>query len=502
MACALLISLGEYQNMDPLPSAKVDIGVLHKLCRTALNIDGAKITELTGELEAPFFEKMVTQFCKDNADEESFVFYYSGHGGTSIIGDNAVFTMYGTDGGQVALPSVLKILEDSFPHGLIILDSCSSGSASICEASYDFLEHSSKGYTLIASSEKDECSYAGAGDCPSIFTGVLKVAFDCFYYVDSPYCPVSSAIEMMNCAMGVHNSAELNKLMHPIVHNMYACDGGFKSRGKVFEKSGPYLFNESNIHFVVNNMNSNDYRRARVSVLLGEDPTVQIEEVLPILESTEIQEEMEGNPLFENEKEERRLANKPLTSIVFNVFPNSIDLLINNPKWRVYWENNSVLHIRLDKNTHLKFGSLSYERLKCYEDLKQSQQERCMDKAALASVLSSLYVRTSYLMEKIGSAFNRVLNGGIDDSELMALCAQNKKLADKVTEDALNLPYSIDSSALESDINHLIGMAGAISSFVNLYTGDDVMHTNSQSRLCQAGAFLEQCAESHRGLFS
>lgn len=60
MACALLISLGEYQNMDPLPSAKVDIGVLHKLCRTALNIDGAKITELTGELEAPFFEMMVT----------------------------------------------------------------------------------------------------------------------------------------------------------------------------------------------------------------------------------------------------------------------------------------------------------------------------------------------------------------------------------------------------------------------------------------------------------
>lgn len=125
-----------------------------------------------------------------------------------------------------------------------------------------------------------------------------------------------------------------------------------------------------------------------------------------------------------------------------------------------------------------------------------------MDKAALASVLSSLYVRASYLIEKIGSAFNRVLNGGIDESELMALCTQNKKLAYKVTEDALNLPYSIDSSALESDINHIIGMTGAISSFVNLYTGDDVMHTNSQSRLCQAGAFLEQCAESHRGLFS
>ena len=139
MACALLISLGDYENMDLLPSAKVDIGVMHKLCRTVLNIDGAKITELTGELETPFFEMMVAQFCKDNADEESFVFYYSGHGGTSIIGDNAVFTMYGTDGGQVALPSILKIFEDSFPHGLVILDSCSSGSASICEASYDFL---------------------------------------------------------------------------------------------------------------------------------------------------------------------------------------------------------------------------------------------------------------------------------------------------------------------------------------------------------------------------
>lgn len=502
MACALLISLGEYQNMDLLPSAKVDIGVMHKLSRTAFNIEVAKITELTGELEAPFFEMMVTQFCKDNADEEAFVFYYSGHGGTSTIGDNAVFTLYGTDGGQVALPSILKIFEDSFPHGLVILDSCSSGSASICEASYDFLEHSSKGYTLIASSEKEESSYAGAVDCPSIFTGVLKVAFDCFNDVDSPYCPVSAAIEMMNCAMGVHNSIELNKVMHPIVRNMYACDGVFKSRGKVFENSGPYLFNESNIHFVANSMNSNDYRRARVSVLLGEDLTAQIEEILPILESPEIIEKMERNPLFENEEEECRLANKPLTSIVFDVFPKSTDLLIYNPKWRVYWENSSISHIRLDKNARLKFGSLSYERLKCYGDLQQSQREHCMDKAALASVLSSLYVRASYLMEKIGSAFNRVLNGGIDESELMALCAHNKKLADKVTEDALNLPYSIDSSALESDINHLIGMAGAISSFANLYTGDDVMHTNSQSRLCQAGAFLEQCAESHRGLFS
>ena len=502
MACALLISLGEYQNMDPLPSAKVDMGVMHKLCRTALNIDGAKITELTGELEAPFFEMMVTQFCKDNADEESFVFYYSGHGGTSIIGDNAVFAMYGTDGERVALPSILKILEDSFPHGLIILDSCSSGSASICEASYDFFEHSSKGYTLIASSEKDESSYAGAVDCPSIFTGVLKVAFDCFIDVDSPYCPVSAVIEMMNCAMGVHNSAELNKLMHPIVHNMYACDGVFKSRGKVFEKSGPFLFNESNIHFVANNMNSNDYRRARVSVLLGEDLTVQIEEVLTILESPEILEKMERNPLFENEDEECRLANKPLTSIVFDVFPKSTDLLINNPKWRVYWEISSISHIRLDKNVHLKFGSLSYERLKCYGDLQQSQREHCMDKAALALELSSLYLRASYLMEEISSSFNRVLNGRIDESVLTERCTLFKKLADETADIALNLPYSIDSAVLESDINHLIGMTGALSNFINLFADDNDLRANTQSRLCLASAFLEQCAESHRGIYS
>lgn len=105
-------------------------------------------------------------------------------------------------------------------------------------------------------------------------------------------------------------------------------------------------------------------------------------------------------------------------------------------------------------------------------------------------------------METFGSACNRVLNGRNEESALVALCSQHKTLVDKATADALDLPYSTDSPALESDINHLIGMTGALSNLVNLYTNGEEINTANHSRFLQARIFLGQCVESHRGIFA
>lgn len=502
MACALLISLGEYKNMALLPSARADLDTMHKLCRTVLNIDETKIAMKTGELEARFFEMVVTQFCIDNADEDAFIFYYSGHGGVSNTGDNGDFSLYGTDGKHVTLPSVLEKFEDNFSHGLVILDSCSSGSASICDTSCDFIERSSTGYTLFASSERGESSYADAADCPSVFTGALKIAFDCHNETNSPFYPISSVIETVNFAMGVKNRTMQNKSMHPVVRNLYACDRVFNSGYRAFEKSVPFHFDKFKYHFAVKNMNSNDFRRVRVSVLVDEEFPNDIKDILSIIGSGEVLGEIERNHLFANEREAQRLTGKPLTSIVFDIFSHSIDLQVNNPQWRAYWENDAVPHIRLDKYAPLRLGSLSYEKMLCYESIRQNYQDHSMDKAALAPVLSKTYTRASFLMETIGSAYNRVLNGRNDESSLVALCSQLKTLVDTVTADALDLPYSTDSPALESDINHLIGMTGALSNLVNLYTNSEEIDTNDRSRLRQARIFLGQCGESHRGIFA
>lgn len=502
MACALLISLGEYQNMGLLPSARADMDTMRKICQTVLNIDETKIAMKTGELEARFFEMVVTQFCIDNADEDSFIFYYSGHGGVSTTGGNGDFSLYGTDGKQVTLPSVLEKFEENFSHGLVILDSCSSGSASIRDTSYDFIERSSTGYTLLASSERGESSYADAADCPSIFTGTLKIAFDCHSETNGPFFPISSVIETLNFAMGFKNRTMQDKSMHPVVRNLYACDRVFDSCYRTFEKSAPFYFDKFKFHFAVKNMNSNDYRRVRVSVLVDEESPNDIKDVLSIIGSGEVLGEIERNHLFANEKEAQRLAGKPLTSIVFDIFSHSSDLQINNPKWRAYWENDAVPHIRLDKYAPLRLGSLSFEKMLCYESIRQNYQEHSMDKTALAPMLSKTYARASFLMETFGSACNRVLNGRNEESALVALCSQHKTLVDKATADALDLPYSTDSPALESDINHLIGMTGALSNLVNLYTNGEEINTANHSRFLQARIFLGQCVESHRGIFA
>lgn len=502
MACALLISLGEYQNMGLLPSARADLDTMHKLCRTVLNIDETKIAAKTGELEARFFEMVVNQFCKDNAGEDSFIFYYSGHGGVSNTGDNGVFSLYGTDGKQVTLPSVLKKFEYNFSHGLVILDSCSSGSASVCDTSYDFIERSSTGYTLLASSERGESSYADAADCPSVFTGTLKIAFDCHNETNGPFFPISSVIETLNFAMGFKTRTMQDKPMHPVVRNIYACDRVFNSCYRAFEKSAPFHFDKFKFHFAVKNMNSNDYRRVRVSVLVDEKTAINIEDALSIIGSDEVLGEIERNHLFANEKEAQRLAGKPITSIVFDIFTHSTDFQMDNPKWRAYWENDAVPHIRLDKYAPVRLGSLSYKNMLCYESIRQNYQDHSTDKAALAPVLSKTYTRASFLMETIGSAYNRVLNGRDDESALAALCSQFKTLVDKATTDALDLPYPTDSPALESDINHLIGMLGALSNLVNLYTNGEEIDIAKHSKLRQARIFLGQCAESHRGIFA
>ena len=388
MTCALLIGLSEYSLQVRLPSAETDVTVIKGICKEKLHIADENITTISKECDSAFIPTIVDQFCRDNSESDSCVFYYSGHGGVvdEGFGQND-FALYGTDGEPISLSKITNRLKAVFSHGLVILDSCHSGSARVDSPSFDFLKQSWNGFTVLASSESNENSHAGQAGCPSAFTSLLKIAFDVASNQSTSYFRISRVGDIVNAGMGFLNNANPLGTMHPVGINKYDCDGVFSTHLEPYEDAKAFEFDHSGFHFVVNGMNSHDYLRVRVDVLLHGPSEDAFVEVLPILKSRDTIEAIQRHPIFEDEKQKRLLSGKDLAYALFDVFPDEADMRIRNPKWQVHWANASVPYADLCRDPDYIDGPLKIERCTTYQDNRRGYEENSKSGASLAQDL-------------------------------------------------------------------------------------------------------------------
>lgn len=502
MTCALLIAFDEYERLGNLPSAESDLVAIKETCKEKFQVDDEHMEIAPRKLDSDFILPIVDRFCRDNSGIDSFIFYYSGHGGVLDNGSGQEeFALYGTDGRPLLLSYVLRRLTAAFSHGLIMLDSCHSGSVSIDASSFDFLNQTSNGFTVIASSDVHEPAYASSVGCPSVFTGVLKMAFDAIVCRNVPYFPVSGVIDAVNAGIGFCNERNPARAMHPVCINKYACDGAFPTGAKPYGNASPFEFEHSGFHFAVSNMNSHDYRRVRAAVLPNGSTENELAETLSILKSHAVIERICRHSIYENDKQKGLLSNKRLSYILFEIFPDEIDMRVHNPKWLVHWANTSAPYIDLCRNPYLVDGPLKVEYCEAHQSLRRGYEENNSDNVALARKLSAVYTKLRFLMEELGSAFDLVVNGKLSELDFAEKCRQLQKMIDKVSDESCDLPYSSDSDVLESDVAHLMGMAGALANISRVCSSSEWRGKTRNERLSCIKTYLDMCAASHRRLF-
>lgn len=503
MACALLVGIKKYKYSDDLLSADADLRAISGICRERLNIEDERVSIIAGECDAHILQVKVEQFCLSHSADDSFVFYFSGHGGiTSLDEGEEGFSIYGSDNRAISMSFILSSLKTAFSHGLIIIDSCRAGAVRVGKASIDFLARDSHGFTVIASCGSQELSYSGSGDYPSVFTGQLKLAFDAVVPGHVAFFPISSVIGAVSARMGGCNESGQLVAMHPVSFNKYACDGVFSIDAEPYGRDPVLEFDCSGLHFVANSMNSRDYRRVRVSVILHEASEADLKEAFESSVFHDAVEKIRNHPVFANAWPHQIKSDIAISNIVFNVFADEGDMRIRNPKWRVYWSSHSVPHSELCPKPDFEFGPFKIQRDMTYQEIRKHYEEHAVDDETLAGKVSSLYEKLRYLLEEIGYALDRVSTGLIAEDDFAKRCCELNGLANEANHLACDLPYSRCSNDLESDACHLMGMSGPLFDITRFYSSTAWRDMPVSVRRTRVKELLFLCSESHGKLFT
>lgn len=174
---ALLIGVGDYAKMKipNIPSYKMDVNLIGAGMVSGLKCAKEHIQVIAGEEDNGIVSKAtlargIESFKKVLAADDTFIFYFSGHGST----ENLVFS-----DGQVDQQSIINYIDSiRCKNKIIILDCCYSGKFRTLGANHLSMEQSVElfaghGIAVYASSAENEVSRLGVNGNHSMFTGAL-----------------------------------------------------------------------------------------------------------------------------------------------------------------------------------------------------------------------------------------------------------------------------------------------------------------------------------------
>jgi len=177
---ALLVGVGDYEkmNISNLGTYRMDLTLIGSAILSGLRCPQDHVRLLAGpdnngNVTTTDLAKAISGFKSMLTGEETFIFYYSGHG----LDERLIFS-----NGQLELQSVIDFI-DKLPakNKLVILDCCHAGdfkTAGVKKISFTdsvelFAEH---GIAVIASTAGNELARLGPNNNHSMFTGALSTA--------------------------------------------------------------------------------------------------------------------------------------------------------------------------------------------------------------------------------------------------------------------------------------------------------------------------------------
>ena len=373
---ALLISVGDYENMDivNLSTYKMDLAFIASALNSGLKVSEENIRmighESDGFVATTDLARAINNFKSKLTSEDTFFLYFSRHGRSG----NLIFS-----DGQVELQSVINFIEQlPVKNKVIILDCCYAGrfkASAVKEMHFDetigdFVGH---GTAIFASSSADEVSRLGPNGDHSMFTGALSTAILKNRKIRKGRLSLDDIVDEMQWLVNAWNWHYPDKQQQPI----------FRSRlgGTLYfnvEEYEPYqqmeFHKETEQYKIVSvkPLSSSKIKRLSAFVIIKKE-----RELLDLADiAKEISENIKYAEIYSSESSEERFEGTPARAVWCYFGKDESDIINHLHYAYTIWcsdEEMKQTYFRANKHAIVSDGIYIYENT-AYQMLKKMQQ--------------------------------------------------------------------------------------------------------------------------------
>lgn len=417
---ALMIGVGDYEKMDTanLPTYKMDLAMLGNVIISKLKMPMENMRLMLGADSNGFVSvkdvaKAITAFNKLLGKDDTFMFYFSGHGSNK----NLMFS-----DGQVELQSVINFIERlPSKNKIVILDCCYSGdfvSSGAREMKFeetiaDFAGH---GIAIMASSSADEVSRLGPDGKASVYTGLLATSIMTNKNIYKGLLSLTDINDEVQSMMKGWSKKYPDKAQHPIFRSSMG--------GTIYfpvEEYHPYksksFFKETKSYTVVSVKPLSSGKYKRLCAFIVPKTEVGIKEMAGI--TKEVARAIKYKKIYSTQASEKRFGRTPARVVWCYFGKDETDIINHNHFAYTIWaadEEMRKLYFSERKNSQIYKGIYIWENVSC--EMVKKIQEPTMTRDEFVELNKKLLVSIVSLAEKFIVDMQEVANQTISIEEM------------------------------------------------------------------------------------
>lgn len=396
---ALLIGVGDYEKMNiaNLPTYRMDLSLLATSLLSGLKVpkDNLRImagADNNGYVTTTDLAKAIAGFKSLLGSEDTFIFYFSGHGRNR----NILFS-----NGQVELQSVINFVEKlPAKNKIVILDCCYSGNFKTSGARIMHFEESMEefvghGIAIMASSAADEVSRLGPNGNHSMFTGALSTAIAINKKVTKGKTSLDDIYDEMMHLVKAWNRENPGKEQQPIFRSSLGGTIYFQVEEYHPYRQMEYSFENDEYSIVsVEPLSTLSIKRLCAFVIpKGKGELLELPDI-----TRKVAEQIKYAEIYSTQKSEEILGGQPARA-VWCYFGHDESDIINHLHYSyTIWaadEEMRQLYFKSNKNAVIADGIYIYENkdynmLKKMQEPTQSREEFIEENKKLLAVIVTL----------------------------------------------------------------------------------------------------------------
>ncbi|EOR20425.1 caspase family protein [Clostridium sartagoforme] len=420
---SLLIGVSDYSMMNEnnLPFCINDISAMSEALTKGLKAEASNIIACgdNGIVTKSNFLDSLKKAISTVKPEDTFIFYFSGHGGNSEIGHLLLLS-----DGYIMTQEVIELFE-SIPakNKIIIFDSCMAGNFEVVETPIfsqtmlldDFV---GKGYAVISSCNATQYSYGHPNKPVSLFTSFLCEALKDRYIIREGKKSLNDIQKLLFLYLSIWNKNNHKRIQNPIYRanlggTIYFSVEDYTS----YKIKNFYEETEKYTIYSVKPLHSSIAKRYSARIILKEP--LSFEEIAQI--NHEVVEKLKMEEFYNNSKSELYWKGKP-ANIVFCYFGrDEQDMINNNYICHTTWVDNSQdkewwykLYNNCEVIKNIHFNVHTY-----YDTLKTFNEENIGEKNLLYKKTTMIVKNIVTLAESAISLYNEFINNSKTEIELI-----------------------------------------------------------------------------------
>lgn len=482
---ALIIGVSKYfeEKVNDLYFCKNDIIAVEKALSLGLNIESENIYTI-GKADIVTCEDFISsliEVSKELKEEDTIIFYFSGHG-TTI--NNKHYLVFSDD--IFSTNDLIKYFENMKCNSKIIfLDACLSGNFFISGSSKFNIEKtinefSSKGYAVMASSKAKQYSYSHPTENMSIFTYFLCSAFYNKTITNKGKKSLYDIQKLVRLYLEIWNIKNPEIKQEPIFRANMGGTIYFKvneyipyDTKRIYEETDEYII------YSVNPLHSR-IKRYSTNVILKKP--FSIKEIGRI--SLEVKDKIKKVEVYRSSNFENRFKGLDANIIWINFGFNEYDILKGTFICKTTWideEQDKEKWYSVDNKNKFIINNIHYHIFPYYESINKFQEEYMGGKESIVMNVKQILERLVNDAEEFISIYNEYINGEYNETEFVY---RTKDLRERMAKNYLiSTDLDFPPKELYEWVKECLGLFATIHDFTLFYNKYGMKNRDKRNRI-------------------